>query len=98
MANTACGVPLAAKMNLFYGEIGGDQELMAGRKPKNRAVIPDAANHSFVPAVAGKAANALNQLFFGRNQRLKYSKNKELTRAIARIAKIAKESKLNPIG
>jgi hypothetical protein len=62
-------MPLAAKVNVFNTQIGGDQKLMAGGNSEDGAVIANAADQG--PAAnppgqwPGQSLDVFDQLSFG---------------------------------
>ena len=54
-------VPLAAEVYPFQAEVGGDQDLEAGRACENRRIVPDpGADHPLAAGSFGLAAYVAN--------------------------------------
>jgi hypothetical protein len=61
-------MPLAAKVHIFDGKVGGNEEFVTGRNADYGTVIANALHHRAVQALVGEAPNAINQLLFAGNQ------------------------------
>lgn len=68
MAHALGRVPLAAEVDVFNGEVSGDQDFVAGRRAQDGAVIADAANDGAIAARARQASNGLDQILFSCDQ------------------------------
>lgn len=78
-------MPLAAKVNIFNGEVSRDQHFAAGRGLQNRAIIADAPPYRPIAALARQSPDTLNQLFFRGNQsELNYIEKKAPPRVASR--------------
>jgi hypothetical protein len=62
-------MPRSAKVDIFYREIGGDQEFEAGLRAQERAVVADAAEHGAIAARLGEAADGGDQGVLGSQWR-----------------------------
>jgi hypothetical protein len=86
VANAAGGMPLAAKMNVFDGKVGGEEEFVPGREAEYGTIVADSLRYGAVWAFGGETANALNQLLFTGNQgELNYIEKKGLAAEKARF-------------
>ena len=69
MADYFWRVPVAAEMNSFQAEIGGDERLVCGRKLQYRAVIPDPGYQPPASTGAlGLSADLFDERFFTHGQ------------------------------
>ena len=62
-------MPFSAEVHPFKAEVGGEQDLEAGRTLQNRRIIPDAgANAPRAARGFGSVSNTADQRFFGQGQ------------------------------
>ena len=68
MADGARGVPFAAEVYVFNGEVGGDKQFVTGREAEDGAIVADATDNGFILTAVGEAADGGDKLFFGGDQ------------------------------
>jgi len=62
------GMPLAPEVDILEREIGSDQQLVAGGRPQNGAVVPDAGNDGRTPT--SLPPDTRNERFLSERQEL----------------------------
>jgi hypothetical protein len=72
-------MPIAAEVDIFDGEVGGDQKLVAGGKLKDGAIVADTGNQGTARAAVGQSPDAVDQVSFSQGQsKLNYSEKNDL--------------------
>jgi hypothetical protein len=66
MADAVRGMPRAPEVNIFYAQVGCDQQLFAARNSQHGAIVADPADNPTAAGPAGHPPNLCDEFFLGQ--------------------------------